>query len=242
MPYRITFQNGEIYHITVRRIGEQLLFKDLDDHYRGIFSIYEFNNSDSVNIRDCRHLRRNDNKTVRVVRVRDSDAKKRDLLVEVLAFCLMPNHLHLLLRQLQEGGISKYMNKFGSGYSGYFKKKHSQKGTGYFFQGRFKGVHIEDDNQLRTVFVYIHTNPVALVESNWKEKGIGEPEKVIKFLENYKWSSYQDYIEKKNFPSVTERKFLSEVMGGPKKCKEFVDEWVKYKAEIRQFAELSLEE
>jgi hypothetical protein len=47
----------------------------------------------------------------------------RDLLVEVLAFCLMPNHIHLLLRQLKEGGISKFMLKLESGYAAYFEKK-----------------------------------------------------------------------------------------------------------------------
>jgi len=232
------FKNGEVYHITVRRIGGQILFKDLDDYYRGIFSIYEFNTTDLISIRDCRRIRKKKSYTVRDGVTTE---KKRDLLVEVLAFCLMPNHVHLLLRQLQEGGISKYMNKFGSGYSGYFKERYKQKGTGYFFQGRFGAVRIEDDNQLKIVFVYIHTNPIALVESNWKEKGIGEPEKVIKFLENYKWSSYQDYIEKKNFPSVTERKFLLDIMGDQKQCKEFIDHWVKYKGEIREFPELLLD-
>lgn len=93
------------------------------------------------------------------------------------------------------------MMKFGAGYGGYFNRKYHRKG--HVFQQRFSAVHIEGEEQLKTVFVYIHTNPISLIEPNWKEKGIEEPEKVIEFLENYKWSSYQDYIGKKNFPSVT---------------------------------------
>ena len=87
---------------------------------------------------------------------------------------------------------------------------------------------------MRIVFSYIHCNPISLIESNWKEKGIKNPAKVIKFLENYKWSGYQDYIGRKNFPSLTERKFLSEIIGGKRGCKNFVNDWVKYKYEIFQ--------
>jgi len=95
------------------------------------------------------------------------------------------------------------------------------------------------------VFVYIHTNPILLVEPEWKEKGVREPEMVIKFLEEYKWSSYPDYIGKKNFPSVTERKFLLEVMNGEGGCREWVENWVRYKGKVREmmkkFKHLSLE-
>jgi len=63
--------------------------------------------------------------------------------------------------------------------------------------------------------------------------------KVITFLENYKWSSYPDYIGKQNFPSVTERKFILEVMGGEAGCKNFVENWIKYKGEARDFIEFT---
>ena len=243
MPKRKeTFENGEIYHIILKRIPGQLFFNGIADYFRGIFCIYELNTTGLVEIRECRNVRLNKNnpcgRTTGIIRMKQPE---RDKLVDVLCFCLMSNHIHLLLRQKKDGGISKFMQKIGSGYPRYFKKKHKLKETGHFFQEKFVSVHIEDENQLKVVFVYIHTNPVAIIEPNWKEKGIADPEKVIKFLKNYKWSSYQDYIGKKNFPSVTERSFLLDVMGGHQKCKEFVDEWIKYKGEIREFAELALE-
>jgi putative transposase len=241
MPYRKQqFANGEIYHIIIRRIRDELLFRDIDDYYRGIFSIYEFNTRQAVEIRQRREARAKIKANGDPLSVIDV----RNLLVETLIFCLMPNHIHLLLRQLKEGGITKYMNKFGAGYPAYFKEKYGLrdlKDKGYFFQGRFGSVHIKTDEQLKIVFVYIHTNPISLIEPKWKEIGIQNPEKVIKFLENYKWSSYPDYIGKKNFPSVTERDFLLETMDGPQGCKDFVENWIKYKGEIREFAELALE-
>ena len=151
----------------------------------------------------------------------------------------MPNHLHLLLRQIKDNGITKFMAKLGIGYGGYFNRKYSRKG--YVFQNRFVAVHIKNEEQLKIVFVYIHINSISLIEPKWKEIGIKNLKKVIEFLENYKWSSYSDYIGKKNFPSVTDREFMLDIMGGEKRCKEFMENWIKYKGKIKEFVELALE-
>jgi putative transposase len=228
--------NNEIYHVVSRVNGDGLLFKDVDDYYRGIFSIYEFNNSKPVEI----WLRRLQRKKEKLLGETFSQyADNRNKVVEVLAFCLMPNHIHLLLRQLQDDGITKFMRKFGAGYASHFNKKYSCKG--HLFQGRFKPVLIKDDNQLKIVFVYIHTNPVALIEPNWKEKGVGDTDKIIEFLESYKWSSYQDYIGGKNFQSVTQRDFLLETMGGLEGCMEYVKDWIRHKKELRDSWDVNLE-
>lgn len=132
------------------------------------------------------------------------------------------------------------MSKFGTGLGGYLNRKYGRKG--HVFQDRFKAVHIKDDNQFKIVFVYIHANPISLIEPNWKEAGIKEPEKVIKFLEgDCRWSSYFDCIGKKNFPSVTDREFILKIMGGEQGCRDAVNNWVRYKGEIREFADLALE-
>lgn len=255
MPHKQRqFVKGEIYHITIRRMAEWELFLDIDDHYRGIFCIYEFNTTKPITIRERRLARAHFKKSLsdfnrgsppvivikkdEVVVMRD----ERDLLVEVLAFCLMPNHIHLLVRELKEGGVSKFMLKLESGYAAYFKLKYGIKMTGHFFQDRFNCVHIKTEEQLIAVFVYIHTNPIALIEPHWKERGIKDPEKAIKFLEEeYRWSSLFDYMGKKNFPSVTQRDFLLKILGGAEGAKKTVEDWVRYKGEIRKFAELALE-
>lgn len=225
--------NGEIYHIVIRGVGDSLIFKDTADYYRGIFSLYEFNTSEPVEIRTKREQRKN----IKATGEQFSDIRKR--LVEILAFYFMPNHIHFLVRQIKDNGISQFMRKFGAGYAGYFNKKYNRKG--HLFQGRFRAVQIKTNEQLNNVFVYIHTNGISLIEPKWKKKGIKNPKKVIKFLEDYKWSSYPDYVGKKNFPSVTNRKFLSKVMGGEKGCQGFVENWVKYKGEIKDLSEIILE-
>jgi len=223
----------ELYHIVYRAVGDTTIFQNEDDYYRGIFSFYEFNTKNLVTIRERRKIRLEYKKTNRSLTPDD-----RDLLVEILVFCFMPNHIHLLLKQLKDNGISQFMQKFGSGYANYFNKKYTRKG--HLFN-KFKAVYIENNNQLKNVFTYIHTNPISLVEPGWKEKGIENPKKVIEFLESYKWSSYQDYIGIKNFPSVTKRDFLLEVMGGEIGCKEAVEDWIKYKKEIKDFKDVVLE-
>ncbi len=227
--------NNEIYHIITRGVSDSLIFKDKSDYFRAIFSLYEFNTINPVVLRKRRRAR----KKINNGQGRTLDAKKRELLVEILAFCFMPNHIHLLLKQVKDDGISKFMQKFGTGYASYFNKKYDR--MGHLFQGKFKAVLIKNDEQLKNVFVYIHANPISLVEPKWKEIGIAHPEKTSKFLENYKWSSYPDYIGGKNFPSLTERKFISQIIGGNKSCKEFVDNWIKYKGEIKEFDNITLE-
>lgn len=228
MPHRRQpLITNEIYHVVVRGVADSLVFKDINDYYRAVFSIYEFNTAKPVIIRERRE---------KIVRDPVSDP-----LVKILAFCFMPNHIHLLLRQLEDGGISKFMNKFGAGYPAYFREKYRLRGQGYFFQGRFVAVHIETEAQLIVITVYIHINPTSLVEPNWKEEKIRDPDKIIKFLESYKWSSYPDYIGKKNFPLVTKRNLLLEIMDGEEGHKKAVEDWVRHKGQIKEFADIALE-
>lgn len=242
MPYRNQqFVNGEIYHITLRGIDDNLMFKDTNDYYRGIFSVYEFNDINPTTIQKRREarIRFKEGRGRGSTFFADAD-DKREKLVEVLAFCFMPNHIHLFVKQLKEGGIEKFMRKVGTGYAGYFNRKYSRKG--YVFQNRFSAVHIKDNNQLKIVFTYIHTNPVALIYPRWKEMGIKNAKKAIDFLKNYKWSSHQDYIGKKNFPSITERQFVLDVIGGEQGCRDSVANWLKYKQEIQESQRLFLED
>jgi putative transposase len=226
--------NKEIYHIVTRGVGDSVIFKDNNDYYRGIFSLYEFNDIKPVLLRERRRARIRAKKSGR-----EQFSAIRDILVEILAFWFMPNHIHLLLRQIKNGGITQFMRKFGAGYVAYFNKKYNRKG--HLFQGRFRAVHIKTNEQLKNVFVYVHTQGISLIEPKWKERGIENPKKVTKFLENYKWSSYPDYISKKNFPSLTNRKFLLKVMGGKEGCRDFVESWINYKKELKDFNKISLE-
>lgn len=76
--------NDEFYHIVLRGVGDSLIFNNIDDYYRGIFSLYEFNTKDLITIRERRKVRLEQKKTNR-----GPTPDSRDLLVEVLAFCFM---------------------------------------------------------------------------------------------------------------------------------------------------------
>lgn len=220
--------NDEIYHISLRAVGDTTIFLDEDDYFRGIFSIYEFNSSNFVTIQKRRRDRAVEKKAEKKgMSPRPTEfTEKRDKIVDIFAFTFMPNHIHLLVRQLKDNGITKFMRKVGGGYANFFNKKYNRKG--HLFN-QFRLVHIKDDDQLKTVFLYIHSNPASLIEPGWKENGIKNPGKVVKFLENYKWGSYKDYLGIKNFPSVTNRDFLLDLMGKENGCREAIKNWMIYK-------------
>jgi len=248
MPQRKEgFENGEFYHVILRALDDNLIFKDTNDYYRGIFSIYEFNNAKPVTIQARRKARIAFKNSLNKADRNPTSMQlpefidKREMMVEVLAFCFMPNHIHLLLKQLRGDGISKFMQKVGGGYARYFNNQYERKG--HVFQDTFKSVHIAGDNQFRVVVSYIFTNPVALIEPGWKKNGIRNHSiaEVIKFLEGYKWSNYQDCIGIKNFNSVTQRDFLIEMMNGEIGCKKAVEDWVSHKKDLAKYESLLLE-
>ena len=227
--------NNEFYHVVSRTVGDTIVFDKEADFYRGIFSIYEFNNANNVNMWKRRKERMVEKRRLCPT---SPTMQERDRFVDVSAFSFMPNHLHLILKQLKDNGITEFIKKVNGGYANYFNKKYNRKG--HLFN-KFRAVHIKDDDQLKNAFVYVHTNLISLVEPGWKEKGIENPDKVIEFLENNKCHSYLDYLGKKNFPSVTQRDFLSEIMGGSEGCRVEVNSWVKYKKELRSLGDMLLE-
>ncbi len=73
-------------------------------------------------------------------------SKRKDFLVEVIAYCLMPNHFHFILKQLVENGISNFMAHFTDSYTRYFNVKNERNGP--LFQGRFKAIRVGTDSHL----------------------------------------------------------------------------------------------
>lgn len=237
------FVNGEVYHLIIRALDDNLIFKDEKDYFRGIFSIYEFNNQKPVNISIRRRNRVVEKKREKPIDIgsRSTAEDKRDKFVNILAFCFMPNHMHLLVRQAKDNGISKFMQKVGIGLGKYFNKKYRRKG--HVFQDAFKSIHIDNDNQLIAVLNYIHTNPTSLVEPGFKQSGVRNFEKVIKFLEEeFRWSSLFDYIGIENFKSVTERNFVLELLGDTEGYQKLLREWVLYKKVSQKNKDLFLED
>ncbi len=165
--------------------------------------------------------------------------------MEILVFTLMPNHYHLVVRQLVDGGISLFMKKMGNAYVGYFNEKYKRKRMGSLFQGPFKAVHVKTDEQFIYLIWYVFTNPLDLLEKNWRNEGVKDAKRAIKYLESYKWSSYLDCIGIKNFPSVTKRDFLTNNFGEKNNIKDFIEERISEEEKIKnsfdKVKDLSLE-
>jgi len=227
------FENGKIYHVILRRMGEELLFQDQDDYFRMIFYLYECNTPKNILLR----LQREKRKAKKLDQVRGQTSAQivqREPLVEILAFCLMPNHIHLLLRQLRDKGISKFIQKVASGYATYFKLKYEIQLQGHFFQDRFTAVPIKDEDQLKIVSTYIHTNPISLIEPKWSEFKVKDPQRAFQFLKEYRWSSYLDYIGQKNFPSLTQREILHRLFQQPRNIEKSIEEWIQFKHQFKE--------
>jgi putative transposase len=147
------------------------------------------------------------------------------MIVEIMAFCLMPNHFHLILKQKEEDGIADFMQKLGAGYTGYFNQKYER--SGVLFQGKYKFIRLINEPHFVHLPNYIHLNPLSIENPDWKDKGFKNYKEAISFLEKYRWSSFLDYIGKKNFPSVTQRDLLLNFFKGPENYKEETFKWLE---------------
>lgn len=117
---------------------------------------------------------------------------REETIVDIGAYCLMPNHFHILVYEKKEGGISKYMLKLMTGYSMYFNKKYER--TGKLYEGVFKSIHAGKDTYLKYLYSYIHLNPAKLIDKNWKEKSRQKSSgELLEYVFNYQHSSITEY-------------------------------------------------
>ena len=138
---------------------------------------------------------------------------KRDLLVKIHAWCLMDNHYHILLSPIADevSNISKFMKKLNMGYAKFFNEKYDR--SGYLWQGKYKKVRIERDSHFIHIPYYIHLNPLDFKFKSWRNGNLNNIDQAITFLDDYRWSSWQDYAKKRNFPSILHTGQLSSVLG-----------------------------
>jgi putative transposase len=152
-------------------------------------------------------------------------SENTDKLVDLVCYCLMPNHFHFIVKQLVENGISIFLSKFTNSYTKYFNTKNERVGS--LFQGVFKSVHVDSTNQLVHLSRYVHLNPLT---------SFVVPEK---YFISYPWSSLSDYLENKN-TLVNPSSVLSE-FSSPKKYLEFVLNQKDYQRSLKQIEYLLTE-
>ena len=189
---------GEIYHIYNRGVEKRDIFLDDRDRLRFIYGLALFNTPQpSLN------AGRTFNAPLIEVQLQSRGQEK---LVEIMAFCLMSNHYHLMLRGLVPDGIKEFMRKIGTGYTNYFNLKYQRVGS--LFQGRYKAKPVLEEQHFIYLPFYIHTNPLGADDRSSTS---------IKKLEEYRWSSFHDYIGKPNFPYVLDQTFLNQFFETPER-------------------------
>ncbi|MDP3901461.1 MAG: transposase [bacterium] len=194
---------GQIYHVLNRGVDKRDIFLDDEDRFRFVHDLFEFN--DVAPINNVKYYFNQTSKAIARPYI-NVERRPRKLLVEILAFCMMTNHYHLLLRPLSDNGITHFMKRLNMGYAHYFNLKYQRSGA--LFQGRYKSVHVVNDAHFIHLPYYIHLNPLDLYMPRWREREISNYQQALKFLKKYRWSSHLDYMGIKNLPSVTQRGFL----------------------------------
>ena len=224
MQRKFDFSIGEFYHVYNRGNNKRTIFATTADYNRFMFLLFIPNSKDPVRIDNLIHKYRKQGLTL----LKSMEEIGRDeTLVDIGVYCLMPNHFHLLLHEKDEGGISLFMQKLATGYSMYFNKKHER--IGGLFEGTFRAEHADKDNYLKYLFAYIHLNPVKLIEPKWKEVGVTNVARVKKYLKEYKYSSYVDYLgEDREEKLILNKEAFPGYFENFKDFEDFIDEVIEY--------------
>jgi hypothetical protein len=223
MAYRhIPFAPGEWFHCYTRGVESRTVFEAAGDYRRFMESLYLCNSSAPARRDDLE--RKSPIDLFQYPRI--------ETLVDVGAYCLMPNHFHLLLRATSDNGLTKFMQKLGTAYSMYFNIKNER--VGGLFITPFRSKHVPGDSYFKRVTQYIHANPIELFEPAWKTGAARRRLAVIeKRLKRYPHSSLPDYLGVKR----PERAILSDeafklIAAGLPRLSTLLEETALYYQEI----------
>ncbi|MFH0804453.1 MAG: transposase [Candidatus Zambryskibacteria bacterium] len=193
------FSKGCFYHLFNRGDNKEIIFRDEQDYRAFLFRLGLALGFEKKDLNEC-GITKSPKSRIRISGLKPNNFKLH-------AFCLMPNHVHLLIEQCGEKSISRLLSRVFTSFSKYINLKHKR--VGHVFQDKFKSNKIEKNPQLMLVSSYIHMNPV-------KDSLVNKPEE-------YKWSSYNDFIINRKNP-IIHKQFLTEVFGS---TKNFINENIK---------------
>ncbi len=177
MPLRtVPLVTGQYYHVFNQGIDRRVTFRNAREFTRGLLTLWYYRcDTSPMKLSNYLTLPKEERNAV------TQALSTKDALVEVLCYCLMNNHFHLLVKQNVDGGLSKYLGQVQNSYTRYFNILSKRKGS--LFLERFKAVRIEADEQLLHVSRYIHLNPYT-----------GYVVKTRTDLQRYPWSSFLEYL------------------------------------------------
>lgn len=214
--------NGEIYHIFTRSIADYRIFNDNNEFERmaQLIKYYRFKN-------DLRFSYFTKSKLVEKEGFNNAFAitsKGKNNLVQIIAYCLMPTHVHLILKQFANNGTSDYMSNLLNGYTRFFNTTHKRKGP--LWESRFKNVLVKTDDQMLHLTRYIHLNPVTA--------------RIINKPQDWPFSSYNEYLSLIQDNSVIcEFDDILEIK--PSIYRKFVNDQISYQRELAKIKSLILD-
>ncbi len=225
MPVRKTvLATNQSYHVFNKSIENITIFKSTNELERATTSLWYYLHK-SPQIPFSRYLNLAYKKKINFHNLLVDTSR----IVQVICYCLMPNHFHLLVRQLEDNGISKYLANFQNSYAKYFNTSKSRKGS--LFLGQFKAVRIETDEQLLHVSRYIHLNPLT-----------GYVVKKEDQLLDYKWSSLEEFLSNNDKPyQVTNPTEIISRFKNSQDYQDFLFNQVAYQRELAHIKHLTHE-
>lgn len=171
------FAEGEWYHCYNHSVEKRISFEDARDYHRFLELLYLANDELPL-----RRVELGDRKFEEMLTI-----PRGKRLVAIGAFCLMPNHFHLVLKEVSEGGITAFMRKIGTAYTIYFNARHQRMGN--LFLKPFRSRHVSSDRYFQHLINYVHCNPVALYEPAWKTRHVVDPQFLGERIAAYPYSS-----------------------------------------------------
>lgn len=214
--------SGEVYHIFNRSIANYKIFNDNLDYLRMFYLINYF----QVKELPCKFTNFINLKQVRQkgffdyfnLLTRDSEK-----LIQLVAYCFMPTHIHLIIKQLKPDGVSIFMSNILNSYTRYFNTKHKRKGP--LWESKFCNVLVSKDEQLLHLTRYVHLNPVTA--------------KLVNKPEDWKFSSYREYLETRENINICH--FLDLLDIKPKEYKNFVRDGITYQQELAKIKKIMID-
>ena len=206
---------GEIYHVFTKSIAGFRIFNDQDEFSR-IKEISRYYQQKDLPMKFSRYKQLQED-----IGTPPGPSYSGERIVDIIAYCFMPTHIHLVLKQLEDNAISLYMNNVLNSYTRYFNIRHKRKGP--LWEGRFKKVRVENDEQLLHLTRYVHLNPVT--------------SSLIARPEQWSASSYQEYLNRDQpLGRITE--FEDVLAINPREYQEFVEEQKEYQQELKKIKDM----
>lgn len=220
MPFRKTpLVTNEVYHVYIRSIAGYKIFNVDTEYQRMVNALYLYSFDQNLFTLNA-FLNVHNKRSV----LNDNEKYSLNKHVNVIAYCLMPTHLHLVLKQLKDNGITRFMFRTLKSYSKYFNHRHSRKGP--LFENRFQNIHVGSDAQLLHLSRYVHLNPTSA--------------DLVKKPEDWKYSSYMEYITPRDV-SLKICDFSEHVELNKTEYKHFVDDQISYQRELSKIKHLTFE-